>query len=282
MKKFIYIVLILVITISTIFIAPLIYKNNNNNNNNNNEKEILGVWWWDNRIDSSYLDFAEKNGVTEIYYYVSTFNQKIADFVKTANLKNIKVYWLTGKYQWIEDYASLKNKINEFLNFQSTNNNLFAGIHFDIEPHQHPEFSTRREEIIFNFIDLTFKIKNDYKDVFVEYDLPCWLDDVIEYNGESRPAFEYVFDNANRITLMSYRDSAEKICNFAKDEIDYATKNNKKLILGVETQDVNDSIVSFFEEGKKFMNQELKYLKSMLPKNFGIAIHHIVSWFDLK
>ena len=278
MKKFLYLVLILIITIATIFIAPLIYKNNKNNN----EKEILGVWWWDNRIDNSYLDFAQENGVTEIYYYVSDFNEKIANFIKEANLKNIKVYWLTGKYQWIEDYASLKNKINEFLNFQSTNNNLFAGIHFDIEPHQHPEFDTRREEILFEFIDLTYKIKSDYNNIFIEYDLPCWLDDVIEYNGESKPAFEYVFENANRITLMSYRDSAEKICNFAKDEIDYATKNNKKLILGVETQDVNDSIVSFFEEGKKFMNQELKYLKSMLPKNFGIAIHHIVSWFDLK
>ncbi len=278
MKKFLYLVLILIITIATIFIAPLIYKNNKNNN----EKEILGVWWWDNRIDNSYLDFAQENGVTEIYYYVSDFNEKIANFIKEANLKNIKVYWLTGKYQWIEDYASLKNKINEFLNFQSTNNNLFAGIHFDIEPHQHPEFDTRREEILFEFIDLTYKIKSDYNNIFIEYDLPCWLDDVIEYNGESKPAFEYVFDNANRITLMSYRDSAEKICNFAKDEIDYATKNNKKLILGVETQDVNDSIVSFFEEGKEFMNQELKLLRKLIPKNFGIAIHHIVSWFDLK
>lgn len=282
MKKFLYLVLILIITIATIFIAPLIYKNNNNNNNNNNEKEILGVWWWDNRIDNSYLDFAEENGVTEIYYYVSTFNQKIADFVKTANLKNIQVYWLTGEYQWIENYGSLKEEIAKYLDFQKNNNNLFAGIHFDIEPHQHPEFNTRREEIIFNFIDLTFKIKNDYKDVFVEYDLPCWLDDEIEYNGQTKPAFEYIFDNSNRITLMSYRDSAEKIYNFAKDEVEYAKTNNKKLILGVETQDVNDSIVSFFEEGKKFMNQELKYLKSMLPKNFGIAIHHIVSWFDLK
>ena len=268
----------LIITIVTIFIAPLIYKNNKNNN----EKEILGVWWWDNRIDNSYLDFAQENGVTEIYYYVSDFNEKIANFIKEANLKNIQVYWLTGKYQWIENYGSLKEEIAKYLDFQKNNNNLFAGIHFDIEPHQHPEFNTRKEEIIFNFIDLTFKIKNDYKDVFVEYDLPCWLDDVIEYNGESKPAFEYVFDNANRITLMSYRDSAEKICNFAKDEIDYATKNNKKLILGVETQDVNDSIVSFFEEGKEFMNQELKLLRKLIPKNFGIAIHHIVSWFDLK
>ena len=81
MKKFLYLVLILIITIATIFIAPLIYKNNKNNN----EKEILGVWWWDNRIDSSYLDFAQENGVTEIYYYVSDFNEKIANFIKEAN-----------------------------------------------------------------------------------------------------------------------------------------------------------------------------------------------------
>ena len=81
---------------------------------------------------------------------------------------------------------------------------------------------------------------------------------------------------------MSYRDSAEKIYNFAKDEVEYATKNNKKLILGVETQNVDENIVTFYEEGKEFMNQELKLLRELIPKSFGIAIHHIVSWFDLK
>ncbi len=247
-----------------------------------NQENVLGVWWWDNRIDDAYLDYAKQNGVTEIYYYVSTFNDKIAKFIRNANSKNIKVYWLTGKYEWIENYSMLQEKMNDFLLFQEQTNNLFAGVHFDIEPHQHPQFEEKREEILYKFVDLTYKIKNDYQNLYIEYDIPCWLDDIIEYNNQQKPTFEYIFDNANKITLMSYRDNAEDIYDFAKTEIEYAKKVNKQVNLGVETQDVSDDIVTFFEEGKNYMNNELKKLRNLIPQNFGIAIHYIESWYDLK
>ena len=32
----------------------------------------------------------------------------------TSQRKGITVYWLTGKYEWIEDYASLKEKLKDF------------------------------------------------------------------------------------------------------------------------------------------------------------------------
>ena len=242
----------------------------------------LGVWWWDNRIDDSYLDFAEDNGVTEIYYYVSTFNDKVANFISKANAKDIKVYWLTGKYEWIEDNSQLIQKMDDFLSFQSTHPNAFAGVHFDIEPHQHPQFEERRQELLTKFIDLTYNLKSTYNNVFIEYDIPCWLNDEIFYNGTTKPAYAHIIDNANRVTLMSYRDNAQAIYDFAKDELIYAQSINKPLNLGVETQDVNENIVTFFEEGKNYMYNQLNNLKTMIPKNYGLCIHHIVSWKELK
>ena len=68
----------------------------------------------------------------------------------------------------------------------------------------------------------------------------------------------------------------------AKEEIEYAKVNNKTLNLSVETSQNEDDIVTFYEEGKDYMMNELSKLRDMIPKNFGIAIHHIKSFYELK
>ena len=132
----------------------------------------LGVWWWDNRIDDTYLNFAYEQGVTDIYYYASSFTQKISDFIEKADKKNIKVYWLCGKYEWIEDYAALYAKIEEYRNFQQQSKHKFAGIHFDIEPHQHPEFKSDRQRLITDYVRLTFSLSEIYQDMLRENGIP--------------------------------------------------------------------------------------------------------------
>ena len=77
-------------------------------------ERVLGVWWWDNRLDGSYLTFASEQGVNEIYYYTSSFNDKTSAFLQNAAELGIRVYWLTGKYEWIEDSGPLYEKIEEF------------------------------------------------------------------------------------------------------------------------------------------------------------------------
>ncbi len=277
-KKILLVIVVIGIFVLSFYCINSFTKQNSTKTNNT---QTLGVWWWDNRIDSSYLDFAKQNDVTEIYLYASSFNEKISTIIKNAQTKNIKVYWLAGKYEWIENYSLIETKLKEYLAFQKQYNNLFSGIHFDIEPHQHPEFETKREEILYKFIDLTYNLKQNYSNTYIEYDIPCWLDDIISYNGQNKKTFEYIIDNASAITLMSYRDSAQKIYDFAKDEINYAKSINKKINLGVETQDVDDDNVTFFEEGKTYLKQELNKLRNLIPKNYGIAIHYIESWYNL-
>lgn len=243
-------------------------------------ESVFAVWWWDNRLDESYLDFAAAQGVNEIYYYASSFPARISDFIRLASAKGIKVYWLTGKYEWIEDYASLKEKLRSFLEFQTSSEYKFEGVHFDIEPHQHPEFDARRIELVTEFVGLTFAVKRDYPDIRFAYDIPCWLDDEITLNGVTRPAYEFIIDNADRVTLMSYRDSCEGVLKFAEDEINYALSAGKVLNLGVETGEEED-IVTFYEEGAEYMNEQLDLLRETMPAGFGIAVHHIRSWREL-
>ena len=243
-------------------------------------ESVFAVWWWDNRLDESYLDFAVAQGVNEIYYYASSFPARISDFIRSASAKGIKVYWLAGKYEWIEDYASLKEKLRSFLEFQTSSEYKFEGVHFDIEPHQHPEFDARRIELITEFVELTFAMKRDYPDIRFAYDIPCWLDDEITLNGVTRPAYEFIIDNADRVTLMSYRDSCEGVLKFAEDEINYALSAGKVLNLGVEMGEEED-IVTFYEEGAEYMNGQLDLLRETMPAGFGIAVHHIRSWREL-
>ena len=245
-------------------------------------ERILGVWWWDNRLDESYLTFASEQGVNEIYYYTSSFNEKTSAFLQNAAELGIRVYWLTGKYEWIEDSGPLYEKIEEFTEFQNTAEYPFSGIHFDIEPHQHPDFERERERLIASFVELVYGLKSAYPDLMLEYDIPFWLDDEISLNGETKPAYAHIIDASSGVTVMSYRDSAEAILNCASEEISYAVSVGKPLNLSVETGENDDDIVTFFEEGALYMQEQLNLVKENLPDSFGIAIHHIRSWFELK
>ncbi len=271
--------LVALIVLGTSF-GLIIYKKTSHTSTTSPER-TLGVWWWDNRIDSTYLDFAEDQGVNEIYYYTSSFSQKTSDFIKDANSRGIKVFWLQGKYEWIEDIPSLKNRIEEYRDYQSQNEYKFDGIHLDIEPHQHPEFEERREELITAFVDLTAQIQTDYPNLWIEYDIPFWLEDLITFDGKTKPAYEFVIDNASRVTVMSYRDSADAIYDVAEDEAIYAESIGKPFSFSVETGE-NEDIVTFYEEGAAYMYSQLDLLRKRIPDNFAIAIHHIKDWRELK
>ena len=80
---------------------------------------------------------------------------------------------------------------------------------------------------------------------------------------------------------MSYRDSAEKIFDVAREELEYSSSVNKPIFLGVETGDEED-VVTFNQESKSYMYSELNKLSSLSNLNFGVSIHHIKSWLELK
>ena len=65
-----------------------------------------------------------------------------------------------------------------------------------------------------------------------------------------------------------------------------ARKKGCKVILGVETYSKEGNFVSFMEEGKAVMYRELgKVYRSLKGENlpaYGVAIHHMSVWYNLK
>ena len=239
----------------------------------------LGVWWWNDKLGEEYLSFAEENGVTEIYYD-SDFNLETEAFIKSANQKGIKVYWLGGDHRWFEDRKSnLISEIEAYLLFQSQSESKFSGIHLDIEPHQSPNFETNREETILKYLELVEFITSSYPNITFDFDIPFWLEDEISFGGETKEAFKFVFDMASRVFVMSYRDTAEDILAVAAEELEYAKETNKPIFLCVETGE-EDPNITFFEEGKKFLFGELEKIKN--SNAVGISIHDIVRLKNLK
>lgn len=241
----------------------------------------VGVWWWDNRLSNDYLIFASENNVDEIYYYTSDFSHKNADFIKESNNLGIKVYWLCGEYQWLDDYNLFYEEMEKFEQFQNNQINKFEGVHIDLEPHQHPNWNSNKEELIVQYIDFVKTITNKYKFIKFDFDLPFWLEDIINYDEKTQEAFKYVIDYANRVFVMSYRDSAEDMVNVAMEELQYANEKEKQIFISVETGEEED-IVTYYEEGKEYLYSQIEKLDKIINQNFGLAIHHIKSWYQLK
>ena len=250
-----------------------------------NAQQVFGVWWWNNRLDSDiYLDFAVDNGVNEVYYYDSSLSTTSSSFIDKAKSKNVKVYWLIGDVEYLRNRQELFDKLDQFVDYNNNNSSYaYDGIHLDIEPHQDDYFDIDRTMLIYNLIDIAYALKQNYPQIQFDYDLPFWLEDEIDYNGQIKPAYAHMIDIADRIFLMSYRDSAEAMLDISSEELEYAKNVNKPIILGAETAETSETeSVSYFEEGKIFMQNQLEKVKLALPKNCGISVHHILSWYELR
>lgn len=248
-----------------------------------NINQTVGVWWWDNSLGKQYLDFAYKNGVDEIYYCDSSLDADTAEFIRLANSKNMKVYALLGEKEWIIDKSSLDEFINDYKEYQQENLDAkFDGIHLDVEPHQYEDFNEKSEEYLSKYLSFVYSVVEENDDIHFDFDIPAWYDDEIEFNGQTKAVFKHVIDVANRVFVMSYRDNASKIVNFAQDELDYAKEQNKTIFLSVEMNSDEGDKVSFKEESKQILKEELENLNKYLNQDFGISIHHIKTWYNLK
>ena len=275
--------------INLIFIIIFISSCKKNEENNNNEeiniieKETLGTWWWDKNLDiDEYLDFAASNNITEIYFCDYSFSNNLKKLLSKANNYSIKIYLLAGEKEWLNDRSNLDNLINNYIEFQNNNEYKLSGIHLDIEPHQFSDFSSNRYDYLYKLINLIKINKELYNDISFDYDIPFWLDDLISSNSINKEAYKHIIDYADRIFIMSYRDEAQKMLDVSIDEINYASSNNKIIFLSAETYSLEGDQVSYLEEGKEYMYNELDKLRDLIPNNFGIAIHNIKSWKELK
>lgn len=279
------ITIVFAVSIVLAFLLPKLLKKEDPSDTPITLASDVGVWLWDNNADDKYLTFASENNVKEIYYCDSSFSDSTVNFITKANALGIKVYFLAGEYQWVEDCSNLKTHIANYINFNTQNPNAsFAGIHLDVEPHQYPDFNDNKSYYLEKYIDFVYYITTTYSSISFDFDIPTWFNTVITFDNNIKEvvqeAFKFVFDYADRVFVMSYRDSAENMISFAEDEIDYAKLIHKKIYLCAETGNEVDK-VTFMQESKEYMYSELNKLSDLLDQEYGIAIHNLKTWYDM-
>lgn len=268
----------------------------------------LGVWWWvgNDLADPNtraYLNFLQKNGVTDIYggfdagSYANT-----AAFIEAANDRGMRVSALGGDSSWVDanpnGFDAYLEAYTAYQAWAAANGRgqLYA-MHLDVEPYVPSE--DRRVEIWGNYADLVEEAYTATRTagVRLEWCTSAWLDG---YTSDGREIVadnvapgtydmtmaEWVMRHSDSVVLMSYRDSAAVTYEISEEEIALASQiSGGFLTLGVETGPENDG-VTYQEEGKQYLYQQLSLLYDMVVEDlpggaFGLAIHNVQTWYDL-
>jgi hypothetical protein len=268
--------------------------NGSDNNSGSGSIHPLGVWWWDADLilDPQYLDFAIQNHVDEIYlarpdHSVQDFGPEIEAFIEQAKRQGIKVYLLLGFGYITYDYPRLREALRLYKDYQTRvpEGRRFNGIHLDIEFHaDHPDWNNtdKQADILAEYLALIVRLRSEISGV-MEIDIPAWFDQIMSYAGAERPLYRILIDTVDRVFVMSYRDTAEAMYEIAGEEVAYARQVNKPIMLGAELgEDEQWDHVSYFEEGRLYLYEQLKLLKDAVnyPKA-GVSIHHMKTWYEL-
>jgi hypothetical protein len=113
------------------------------------------------------------------------------------------------------------------------------------------------------------------------------------YNGKVGSTFDHLLSILERrqnskVIIMAYRNFSRGIdgsINIAETEISKADNSNTKVIIALESGEVNPSFVTFFQTPKSYYENEIADIEKAFfgNKSFGgIANHYVNSYLDLK
>ncbi len=261
-------------------------------------KRYTWVWKYDpvnsKEIRKELLNFCEATAIEAMYIYLGedpinktpqSYQDGLAEFIREAHSRGIEVEALQGNPLWAlkANHHQVLNWVGGYLEFNKVRpkEEKIDGVSLDIEPYLTSDWETGDRE----------KLKADFLEVLV--DLRQMIDkekgDHHFYFGVAIPVFyknspeleEGILKQVDYAALMDYYDTTTDIVENARFHIDMANRAGKKIVIGVETQDLiqmnqGKRRNTFYEEGWAEMEQELKkvaetYMKA--PGFGGLAIH---------
>lgn len=241
--------------------------------------------------ETGTISFLEQKQINKVYVQIDRDipMNVYRSFITKASVKGIKVYALDGAPGWVapKGYRNQDVLMTWLKTYQagSTASQKFAGIHLDIEPYLYSGWNTNKATTVKSYQALLTMANTSAASLGLplEADLPFWFDEVMYNNtyGKGNLA-EWVITKTNSVTIMAYRDTADAIIEIVKNEVAFAGKHNKAVVVGVETGATDEGdMISFYEEGEAYMNNQLASVAShygTAPGYNGIAIHHVGSW----
>ncbi len=236
------------------------------------------LWAWEGP-QSQVLDTAVEDGFTSIFLYAPpgfSDDPSYATFVADANESGIEVWALGGEPFWAREQAPFEDWARE-----ATESELFVGLAPDVEPWALPgwESEQRQESLIDSYLIGLGAVASETH-LPVNAAVPFWFDEIDHVDGDvSWTLIESVMDRVDMVSVLAYRDTAsgeDGIVALVEDELAYAARAGIEVVVAVETAPITPEKVTFAEEGRAFLYEELSHVSEELrddPSLAGLAVH---------
>lgn len=229
-------------------------------------------------------------------------------FIKWAHARGYYVHALFGSGHYMapmlsysryhaQAVALMENVLN--YNLSSAPEERFDGVNIDIEPHVLGDWPDK-PTVQLQYLDMLDKMMQrkaaSGQNLNVGPAIPRWLDVSrecvgITWRGKTAACAQHVQDITDYISIMDYRDEAggpAGIIASARDEIAYAHKTGKQVVIGVETGQISATgdpeVITFQEEGRADMENQLGLVYQAFrgaAAFIGVAVHHYDSYREL-
>ena len=218
--------------------------------------------------------------------------KRLRKFIAKSHKNNLIVEALSGHPTWAlrENHDRALNWMHSILSYNQevSPKERFDGITLDIEPYLTKEWGVDKNLIKSQTIEL-FKRMNKIRSSTENFSTALGCAIPFFYQDEGSFPIE-IGGCVDRIYLMSYFDSADKIIENSKFLLEIAGKLEKKIWITVETQDLVNKNQganqnTFFEEGWRTMESELEKVNNFFtnfPVFEGISIHYYSSYRRLR
>jgi hypothetical protein len=237
---------------------------------------VRAMWAWYWKDDDELADWAAANDFNRVYLFCEGgFSRKVKRAIAALSDRGIAVEALAGENEWglrPQGMLDFVRKTNAYQRHAAPEDRL-AGIHLDVESFDSKLFRRQPERVLRRYLEV-LKLAQRQSTLPIGWDIPFWFDGE---HVDGHPYLDRLIAAADRITIMSYRDSAQGILDVARRELRLGKRHGTPITLGAETGDYKPASITFFQEGRAALEAALAAIgrrQAGDPAFRGVAVHH--------
>lgn len=247
-------------------------------------RQALWLWETEKILKSpaefkKLLQFCEKQKITDLFIQIPYRAQEkkgewriewdssaFTVLVSALHEQNVQVHALDGSPRSVlrQSHGQMLSWIRAIIEYNRsvTAPERFDGIHYDNEPYLLPTFGgVNKEFILKQYVELLQQSYALCKEngLALGADIPFWFNAFNDF-GEPTASLEgksmekWIVENVDYIGLMDYRTvsgGADGVIAHARSVLEYASQENKKVFVGLETSEFADeTLFEYLPQGK--------------------------------
>lgn len=254
------------------------------------------------------LAFLQRKRITVVYLYADAYKgrnlitqqpERYRAFIRSAHARGIRVYALLGSwYLSTERYVLPRHQrkarvmLQRVLDYNANAaaSERFDGVNYDIEPHLLDEWEdASQQRLLRGFLDMSADLMDAKRKAGqalpIGPAMPFWWDGIeMEWRGTRKPVSEHVIDLTDYVALMDYRNRAEgsdSILSHAQDEMAYADRAGKQVVIGLEFNPGEPAKLSFHGMQESAFEKETAKVEAAYgrrPAFGGFVFHHYMGY----